>query len=166
MSEEPAMIEGGRRGRDGESSRRRPRRVAGALSQPPWRRLVNPWRPIEVLRPEQIEAIHDASMRILETIGLEFMSDEAIAILAANGADVDRGTRRVRFDRHLIAEWIARAPERFTLHPRNPAHDVEIGGAGVVFSAVSGAPNCSDLDRGPRPGSFGDFCDLLRPVQS
>src|SRR5262249_24501318 len=81
----------------GESPRRRRRRVAGTLSQPPWRRLVNPYRPVEVLRPEQLDAIHDAAMRILESTGLEFMSDEALAILAAGGAEVDRGSKRVRF---------------------------------------------------------------------
>ena len=166
MSDEQPGTGGGRRARGGEAGRRRERRVVGSLQQPPWRRLVNPYRPIEVLRPEQIEAIHDASMRILENTGLEFMSDEAIAILAANGAAVDRASRRVRFDRGLVAEWIAKAPPRFTLHARNPARSVEIGGNAVVFCAVSGAPNCSDLDRGRRPGRFADFCELLKLVQS
>ena len=166
MSEEPVPAASARTSRGGESPRRRPRRVAGSISQPPWRRLVNPYRPVEVLRPEQLEAIHDAAMRILESTGLEFMSDEALSILAAGGAEVDRATKRVRFDRHLVAELVAKAPERFTLHARNPAHSVEIGGESVVFCAVSGAPNCSDLDRGRRPGSFADFCDLLRLVQS
>src|SRR5262249_44984327 len=53
MSEQPVPAAGARAAR-GESPRRRPRRVAGSLSQPPWRRLVNPYRPVEVLRPEQL----------------------------------------------------------------------------------------------------------------
>src|SRR5262249_16633025 len=146
MSEEPAPAATARATRS-ESPRRRPRRVAGTLSQPPWRRLVNPYRPVEVLRPEQLDAIPDPAMRILESTGPEFMSDEALSILAAGGAEVDRGSKRVRFDRHLVAELVAKAPPRFTLHARNPAHSVEIGGDSVVFCAVSGAPNGSD--RGP-----------------
>jgi len=146
--------------------RRRARRDAGALSQPPWRTLANPYAPIEVLAPEQLERIHDASMRILETHGLEFLSDAALEILEQAGADVDRGSRRTRFDRDLIAEFVAKAPARFTLHARNPAHDVVIGGRHIAFCAVSSAPNCSDLDRGRRPGSFADYCDLLRLIQS
>ena len=119
-----------------------------------------------MLTAEQLERIHDTSMRILETHGLEFLNDGALDLLARAGADVDRGTRRVRFDRRLIAEYVAKAPARFTLHARNPAHTVTIGGNHIAFCAVSSAPNCSDLDRGRRPGTYADYCDLLRLVQS
>ena len=149
----------------GEGARRRPRRIAGSLPQPPWRNLVNPYRPVEVLTADRLEAIHDASMRLLETVGLEFLSDAALDILARAGAAVDRASQRVRFDRGLIAEQVAKAPPRFTLHARNPARDVVIGGAHVVFCAVSGAPNCSDLDGGRRPGSFADFSNFLKILQ-
>ncbi|HTO85652.1 MAG TPA: trimethylamine methyltransferase family protein [Methylomirabilota bacterium] len=146
--------------------RRRARRDAGAFNQPPWRALANPYAPIEVLTEEQLDRIHDASMRILETHGLEFLSDAALDILARAGADVDRGSRRVRLDRGLVAAYVAKAPARFTLHARNPSRTVAIGGNAIAFCAVSSAPNCSDLDRGRRPGSFSDYCDLLRLIQS
>ncbi|MEX2008667.1 MAG: trimethylamine methyltransferase family protein, partial [Dongiaceae bacterium] len=152
-------------GAGGEGARRWPRRATGSPPQPPWRNLVNPYRPVEVLTPDRLEAIHDASMRLLETVGLEFLSDAALDILARAGAEVDRATKRVRFDRGLIAEHVAKAPSRFTLHARNPARDVVIGGNHVVFCAVSSAPNCSDLDGGRRPGSFADFCNLLKILQ-
>ena len=64
-----------------ERTRRRPgrpggeTRTTGGLKQLPWRRLVNSYRPIEVLTDEQIERIHDASMRVLETIGMDFLLD-------------------------------------------------------------------------------------------
>ncbi len=158
---------GGRRGRGGESGpRQRTRRAAGGLRQLPWRDLVNPYRPIEVLDPEQIQRIHETSMQILEELGLEFLSDAALDILAKAGAAVDRSSRRVRMDRGLVAEYVAKAPARFTLHSRNPARDVVVGGNHVNFCAVSSAPNCSDLDRGRRPGSFADYCDFLRIVHS
>jgi trimethylamine--corrinoid protein Co-methyltransferase len=151
---------------DTAAPRRRVRREAGAFRQLPWRRLENPYAPIEVLTPEQLERIHDASMRILETHGLEFLSDTALDILAEAGALVDRATRRVRFDRTLVAEYVAKAPAKFTLHARNPEHDVTIGGNHIVFCPVSSAPNCSDLDNGRRPGSFADYSNFLRLVQS
>ena len=134
--------------------------------QPAWRALVNPYAPIEVLAAEQLERIHDASMRILETHGLEFLSDTALDILERAGATIERETRRVRFDRDLVAESIAKAPAQFTLHARNPARTVTIGGNHIAFCAVSSAPNCSDLDRGRRPGTFADYCDFLRLIQS
>jgi trimethylamine--corrinoid protein Co-methyltransferase len=54
-------------------SRRRGRRTVGGLKQLPWRRLRNPYRPIEVLSEDQLEAIHNTSLRILEEHGMEFL---------------------------------------------------------------------------------------------
>jgi trimethylamine--corrinoid protein Co-methyltransferase len=94
---------GRRRGGSESGPRQRNRRSAGGLHQLPWRRLVNPYRPIEVLTPEQMDRVHEASMRILEELGLEFLSEEALYIVARAVASVDRSTRRVSFDRWLIA---------------------------------------------------------------
>src|SRR5215475_3619094 len=147
-------------------ARRRSRRDANAFNQPPWRALANPYAPIDVLTEEQLDRIHDASMRILETHGLEFLSDAALDVLAKAGATVDRGSRRARLDRGLVAAYVAEAPARFTLYARNPSRTVTIGGDAIAFCAVSSAPNCSDLDRGRRPGSFADYCNFLRLIQS
>jgi nitrogen-specific signal transduction histidine kinase len=58
--------------RDKERHRgRRIRREAAGPAQLPWRQIVNPYSPIEVLQPEQIERIHDTSLRILQEIGIE-----------------------------------------------------------------------------------------------
>ncbi len=74
--------------RQGRRGHRKPR-SAGGFKQPPWRRVSNPYKPIEVLREEQVEKIHEASLEVLENLGLEFLSDEALSILDAAGADVD-----------------------------------------------------------------------------
>ncbi len=146
--------------------RRRETRRSGGPKQLPWRALVNPYAPIEVLDEEQLERIHDASLSVLEEIGIEFLSDAALDVLARAGADVDRASRRVRLDRGLIAESIAQAPAEFTLHARNPARNVTIGGNHINFCPVGSPPNCSDLDGGRRPGTFADYCNLLRLAQS
>ncbi|MFI5018979.1 MAG: trimethylamine methyltransferase family protein, partial [Dongiales bacterium] len=69
------------------------------VPQPAWRQIANPFAPIEVIEPEQLERIHDASMRILENFGLEILNAEALDILAAHGAAIDRTNSRVRLDR-------------------------------------------------------------------
>ncbi|MFQ6018882.1 MAG: trimethylamine methyltransferase family protein, partial [Kiloniellaceae bacterium] len=148
--------------RDGFRRRGRQPRSGPALSQLPWRQIRNPYRPIEILSAEQLEAIHDASMRVLEEIGMDFLHPEALDILGRAGAEVEPGSQRVRFDRGLIEQALAHAPARFTLHARNPAHDVTIGGDHVVFTSVGSPPNVSDLDGGRRPGQFTDYCNLLR----
>lgn len=147
-------------------ARRRDQRRGGTLNQLPWRSLRNPYRPIEVLDEDGVEAIHDASMRILEEHGLEFLNDEALAILKRAGAEVDAASRMVRFDRALIGEYVRKAPARYTLHARNPDHSLEIGGNSINFAQVSSAPNCSDLDRGRRPGTWRDFVELVKITQA
>jgi trimethylamine---corrinoid protein Co-methyltransferase len=149
-----------------QQGRRRERRVVGGLKQLPWRRYRNPYKPIEVLRPEQVEKIHEASLRILEEIGMEFLDAEALSILKAAGVKVEAGSQRVRLDRGLVLESIAKTPREVTLHARNPEHNLTFGADHVNFGSVASAPNVSDMDRGRRPGNFQDYCDLLKLVQT
>ena len=146
------------------ASRRRPRRAAPGIRQLPWRRLVNPYRPIEILSADQVEAVHVASLRILAEIGMEVLGDRALDALAAAGAQVDGGTRMVRMDPAQVESLVATAPREFRLHARNPERDVLFGGANLVFCAVGGPAFVSDLDRGRRPGNFADFVDYVRLI--
>ena len=85
--------------------------------------------------------------------------------MKAHGADVREGSERVRFDGDMILDLVSHAPSEFTLHARNPAHNVRFGGNNLVFSQMASAPNCSDLDRGRRPGNQEDFRNFLRLAQ-
>ena len=81
--------------------RRRSRRSGGkrgnlrgsgpAIKQMPWQIPVNSDAPTCPLREEQVLAIHDGAMRILEEIGIEFLHDEARDILAKAGCEVSLG---------------------------------------------------------------------------
>ena len=80
------------------------------------------------------------------------------------GATVD--DEMVRFDPAMVEELITTAPGDFTLHARNPAHDLVIGGDHLAFGRSRSAPNVTDLDGGRRTGNRHDFRNLLRLVQS
>lgn len=150
-----------------DTTRRRERRTkSGGPQQLSWRAVENPYKPIEVLTQDQVEKIHDASLRVLRDLGMEFLNDRAMDLLEKAGAKVDRATKRVRFDPAMVMQHVGKAPSRFTLHARNPAHDLAIGGNAAVFSAVASAPNCSDMDNGRRPGNYVDYQNLLRLAQS
>src|SRR5918998_4799047 len=95
------------------SERRTERRSAGGgMRQLPWQAVTNPYPPFEILSADQIESIHVASMRILEEMGVEVMSDEARRLLRRAGAEVDEARQLVRFHRHLVTELVSRAPDR------------------------------------------------------
>lgn len=137
----------------------------GRLPQLPWRRVHNPYGQTKALSDDQVEAIHQNSLRILEELGIELMSDRACDVLAKAGARVDRSTRNVKLDRGLIEAALKTAPRSFTLTPRNPAHRVHMGGDGMVFTLVAGPPIVHDLVRGRRDGNYEDYCNFIRLTQ-
>jgi trimethylamine--corrinoid protein Co-methyltransferase len=125
-----------------------------------------PFRPVDVVSADQLEDIHRASLTVLEEIGMDILHAGVRDMLRQAGADVRAGSERVRFPAALVESVIGLAPRRFTLHARNPARDVEIGGDAIAFCSVASAPNVSDRDRGRRPGNHADYRDLIRLGQT
>lgn len=148
-----------------ERAGRRPRRVADTLHQLPWKQPRHRFPPVDVLSADELEMIHNASLRVLEEIGLWVQNDRAVGLLRAAGALVD-GNQRVRIGRDIVAAALTTVPAQFTLHARNPVHNVVYGGDYIAFGTVGGPPNCSDLDGGRRPGSHQDSQKFIRLVQS
>lgn len=128
--------------------------------------LVNTQSKSSVLSDDALEAIHDASLTILEEIGMDVILPEARERMKAAGADVTPGTDRVRFDRGLIMDRIASAPSSFTMHARNPARNVAIGGNNLVFAQIASAPFVADREGGRRTGNQEDFRKLVKLAQS
>ncbi len=148
------------------SQRRAERRDGARTPQRPFRLLRSTYPPLELLSEEQIEAIHQASLRILEEMGLQFLDEEALGLLRRQGAMIDPETRMVRLERALVLEAIGKAPPEIALEARNPMRNLAMGGNAICFSSVAGPPNCSDLDRGRRPGTLADLQELLKLAQS
>ena len=140
------------------------RRKVGRVEQTPWRIPRNLDRPTEPLTEEGVQAIHDGAMRILEEIGVDFLNEEALALLKQAGCKIDG--EKVFFDRHWIMEMIGKAPSEFTLTPRNVDRVLPIGGNAMVFGNVSSPPNYWDLGLGQKvPGTRAQSADLLRLTQ-
>ncbi len=158
MSDAPKRRRGG--GRAGN----RDRRGGELFKQMPWRVPVNTDRPTEPLDEEGILAIHDGAMSILEEIGVEFLNDEALDLFRQAGCRV-RDTN-VRMGRDWVMEMIGRAPSSFTITPRNPEHEIVIGGKHILFGNVSSPPNYFDLAIGRKVSGTREQCrDLLRLTQ-
>ncbi|MGI9464979.1 MAG: trimethylamine methyltransferase family protein, partial [Aestuariivirgaceae bacterium] len=110
---------------------------------------------VEPLDPDQIGRIHDASMDILEQVGVDFRDPQAIADWTAAGARVDG--ERVYLDRHLVMELIASIPQTITLHARNAAKTVSLGQDKSIFVPMTGAPFIRDLEDKRRWGQLADL---------
>ncbi|MBI1384834.1 MAG: methyltransferase [Rhizobiales bacterium] len=150
--------------REGRARQRRD--TTEGLGQLAWREVRNPHPPIEILDPDQLDAIHDTSMRVLSEIGIRVLEGEARSLLRAAGAMVDEASMMVRFDPGLVEEMVGWAPSEVTLHARNPARNVTLGGNRIVFSSVMCPSFANDLDRGRRAGTFDEMLDFVRVVQA
>ncbi|MEM8773602.1 MAG: trimethylamine methyltransferase family protein [Pseudomonadota bacterium] len=151
---------GGRRGRTAK------RASAGVKTfDAAWRQWQNPYAPVEQFNADQIEAIHQAALKVLKEIGLKILSDEAREFYLKDGMS-DAGDEVIRFDPDRVTELIAMAPGLVTLKGRNPGREVKIGGKHVGICTTGGTPNFSDIKRGRRPGSLEALDDLCRVAQS
>ena len=148
------------------SVQRRGRRADAAhtaIQQLPWQQPQLTLEPSRILSDDQIETIHRQSLKVLEDIGMDVLLPEARDILQKAGARVSG--ERVRIGREIIEEALKTPPAEFTFHARNPAHNLRIGGKWITFAPVGGPPNCSDLDKGRRPGTLQDAGNFVKLSQ-
>lgn len=144
-------------GRSGRSSR-----SGTGIPQLPWQRVVNPYAPMELLTPEQMDRLHATSMRILSDLGIRVMGSTVMDLFARAGAIVDRDASTVRIDESLVTEALRTVPRSFTLTSRNPERELLFGGNAMVFGLVAGPPNVHDRVNGRRSGNLADYENFIR----
>ena len=149
----------------GGGRRARATRAGGGIAQLPWRAVENPYPPLAMADPEQVQALHDTSLRILSELGIRVLGARALDLFAGAGAIVDRAEKLVRIDGSLVAAALETVPAHFTLTPRNPARRLAFGGRSLAFGLVAGPPNVHDRVRGRRPGNLADYRDFIRLAQ-
>ncbi len=154
----------GRKRRAGGRAGNKSRAGTAVIDQMPWRIPVNPDRPTEPLDadgvqrdPQGGDAHPDGHRdRVPEPRGGGASCKQAGCIV--NGTNV-------RMDEDFVMEMVARAPEHFTITPRNPDREIIMGGKHMVFVNVSSPPNAWDLERGKRSGDFETFKEFMKLTQ-
>jgi len=92
---------------------------------------------LEFLSLDEVYAIHQASLEILERVGMKFESVEAQQILRDAGIEVD--TNGVaRFDPDIVEEFVKKAPSSVVLRARDPKQDVYLRNDRVAFASGTG----------------------------
>jgi trimethylamine---corrinoid protein Co-methyltransferase len=137
-------------------------RSGGGIPQLPWRHVVNPYAPMQMLGEEQVEKLHRTSMRILSELGIRVMGSKVLALFEAAGAIVDRAESTVRIDESIVSHALATVPSSFSITSRNPEKRVHVGGNSLVFGLVAGPPNVHDRVNGRRQGNLADYQNFIR----
>jgi trimethylamine--corrinoid protein Co-methyltransferase len=141
------------------------RRRASDITQQSWRQLRNPLPRLRIISDDEVEALHQAALTILERIGVRCAVKEARDIFARAGAKIDETDGRVRIGRDIIDAALKTVPAEITLTPRNRDHAVRLGGDHLTTAAVLGPPHVTDLLRGRRTGTLADLSELLKLTQ-
>jgi trimethylamine--corrinoid protein Co-methyltransferase len=102
----------------------------------------------QLLTPDQVERVHEASLEILREVGILVRLREAREILARHGCAVDAESELVRFPASAVEECLAACPPTFTFHGRDPQFDRTIPGDGPLMVTGSSAPDVLDPDTG------------------
>ena len=121
------------------------------------------------LSPQQIETIHEASLTILESIGITYESglEATLALLEDAGATIDNDRLRIIFPRNLVVEQVARAPEQFTLYSRDGKDDLDLKQHHVYLGTGDQPHKFVDLESGQaRPSTLNDIYQIGRLVDA
>lgn len=146
---------------------RRARRDRASLApRCDYRRLRNPFLPQGAFSQDEIAAMHEAALTVLEDLGLCVLLPEARAIFRAGGAIVDEGSGMVRIGREIVEAALASAPRSIRLRAANPAREQLFEPGAMLFSAGSGCPNVTDRQRGRRPGTRESYVETIRLQQA
>ncbi len=122
---------------------------------------------LELLSRELVEQIADEGMALLERQGVMVENAEALRLLAAAGADVDRGAERVRIGRKLVLDCLATTPSVITLYDRAGSRAFTVGGDEVHFDPGSAAVTLFDhASQSERKATTADVIDFYKLVET
>ena len=113
-----------------------------------------------LLSPEQVQRTHEASLEILENVGLLVHSEKARGRFARHGCRVDAETQTVKFPRTVVEHWRAAFPPTFIFHGQDPQYDCTIPCERLLIGTIGSAPNIIDPDTGQARRANSD--DLAR----
>ena len=105
---------------------------------------------ISFLSQDELEAIHNASLRVLENTGVKVESKKALDILKQAGAKVDYEKNHATIPGDLVKEALSRVPKTITYAARNPKYDFVLDKREPHFCAIGGPPFILDGETGER----------------
>ncbi|MCS7104386.1 MAG: trimethylamine methyltransferase family protein [Thermofilaceae archaeon] len=82
---------------------------------------------LQVLSRSEVRAVHEASIEVLEHVGVRILEPRALEMLNEFGCTVDRETSIAHIPESLVMESVKKAPRSFTLYGRKKKMILEEG---------------------------------------
>ncbi len=112
----------------------------------PTRGLPGGW--YKPLSQDAIQSIHNASMRVLEEVGIEVLPSECRTIFQEAGARIDEERNRVFLPQAMVEDALTKASHEVILYGRENKHNMSLGGTRVFMGTGGAAVNILDLESG------------------
>jgi trimethylamine---corrinoid protein Co-methyltransferase len=127
---------------------------------------LEPLRPafhVQYLSDEELEQMQEATLHILEEVGVKFPSDKALDIFREHGARVDDETQVVRIPRDLVQRAMSTVPRYFPLGARDPAFHFDLQEGASYFTTDGCGVETVDFEtRQRRPSTKADVGRMAR----
>lgn len=125
--------------------------------------ITNPKLSLNLLTPQEVERIHEATLTILSEVGVRFPSQRALKIWQANGATVDHEKMIVRVKPEIIETALKTAPPVYSLCARDPQQDCLMDGNHVFLGTDGCGVEVIDINTQKRRTSvLQDVVDIAR----
>lgn len=123
-------------------------------------------KPLEIIKEDEIEDIHAATIDVLKETGVKFDSDQTLDLLKENDCIVDYDNKIAKFSKELIEDCLKTTPKIFKFKAREEKNDVILGGDTVYFHSAPGM-NTIDLDTfEPRPPTKSEHIDYIKVLDA
>jgi trimethylamine--corrinoid protein Co-methyltransferase len=117
------------------------------------------------LTEDSIISIDKTVMRVIDEIGFEVNSEEALQLFEQAGARVDRDTRRVRMPQERARKLIGMAPPEIRLCGQEEKNDIHLGGKRVYAGTGGTALYIYEpATKQKRPATLADLKRIARLV--
>jgi trimethylamine---corrinoid protein Co-methyltransferase len=100
-----------------------------------------------LLTEAQIQTLHEATLKILETVGMRVSNDEAIEMLRAAGCPV-KEHQIVLFPRAVVEQALATAPKAITIYNRDGQEAMQLQGRNSYYGMGTDLIHTYDLKTG------------------
>ena len=120
---------------------------------------------VELLTEAEVRRTHEASVEVLETVGILAHFAPAREVFKQHGCTVDDDTGLVRFPAAVVEKYRKMAPPSFTFRGRDPQYDRTIPDGGPIVVTGSSAPNVVDPVTGvERRATSGDIANIAHLI--
>jgi len=120
----------------------------------------------QILSEAEQEKVHEVGLRILDEVGVRYLGEKALPLLARHGAKVDWEEKIAHIPAELVEQCLSTVPKSFVLGARNARFDFPLPAAESRFCIDGTAAFMSDFHSGERRyGTRKDIEDALRIFQ-